>query len=171
MKWARSAKHGRKSRRGQSAFEFALAVPIFMAFICVIIDISFYYYLESTMSHVVRSTLRDAVVGRHHRDLDTNQSPREKLIDLMKEHAKVGADFVEIVAGETTYNRGDTVVITPEDCYNSNEFITIELRHEHHFMTPVGTFMALMTNTENDTKEEYNIVVRTTYRSEIFNED
>jgi hypothetical protein len=164
-------KRRRERKRGQSTLEFALAVPIFMAFICVIIDISFYYYLEATMSHVVRSSLRDAVVGRHHRELAQDQTPRERLIELMKGHAGVGAGFIEIQAGETTFESGDTVVISPEDCYNSNDFITIELRHDHKFMTPVGTFIGLMTYSDSKVKEEYNIVVRTTYRSEIFNED
>jgi hypothetical protein len=134
MQWARAAEATAVEAvtAANRRFEFALAVPIFMAFICVIIDISFYYYLGSRpCPHVVRSTLRDAVVGRHHsRTRHQDQTPRERLIELMKEPRRQWERALSRSrpGKPPIIESGDTVVITPEECYNSNEFITIELQ-------------------------------------------
>jgi hypothetical protein len=133
MHWARAAEATAVEAvtAANRRFEFALAVPIFMAFICVIIDISFYYYLE--VDHVSRGAVvlarcrrRPAPPRSRHQD----QSPRERLIDLMKgARRQWGRALSRSWPGKRPIiESGDTVVISPEDCYNSNEFITIELQ-------------------------------------------
>lgn len=53
----------RRSKRGASAVEFALIVPILLAFVTGILDVGWLFFIEGAMADVARTVARDVSVG------------------------------------------------------------------------------------------------------------
>jgi Flp pilus assembly protein TadG len=64
-------------RRGTAMVEFALVFPVAMLLVFSVIDMSLYYYYESSMSHTLRSTLRYAITGKVMTDGSGNKMSRK----------------------------------------------------------------------------------------------
>jgi len=156
-----SAAGPRKSffRRAQSTVEFALVFPVFVLLLMGVVDLSRYMFIQSTMSHVIRSSLRYAVTGQQSTtttgSTTTTDSLRTSILKYANQVHPV-PNMIPLTAGASGKATGDTFVVehsadagvTWSDLTSSDalvdvsgDLIRITYTYSFKYLTP---FMALM---------------------------
>lgn len=153
-----------KKRWGQSAVEFALVFPIFIAMIMAMIDFARYSFYEATMSHIVRTTLRYGVTGQlMPNPMDGTQvlDWSDSLIEVAKKNNPV-PKWIEIqknVDSLLIYLESNPNTTYPAK-FPAGERVTIQLKQEFKFITFGVNYLMDKKN------GPFTINVKTTYQNE-----
>lgn len=158
----------RKRSSGQSAVEFAIVIPLFMMLVVAVVDVSRFVFIEASMSHIVRTSLRYGVTGLY-RD-NPNENPNnanddflnwaDSLIAVAKDNNPVPA-WIQINKTADSFliyldeNPSSTF---PED-FPRGEKVTIQFTQEFDSLMPFAEFLI-------GGPDGMDIVVKTTYQME-----
>lgn len=166
--------------KGVSTVEFALVLPIFLMIVFALIDLSFYFYYEQSMTHVVRSSLRYAITGQIKDDnftADTNDflNRRDSVMRAAKEEVPPLLLFRSSNFGDTNGNnyssdliqlvstsRTGVVATNAADLGGSGALVKMIYTQDAQFLTPLPR----MLNPGNVFSNK--ISVSTTYRVERY---
>ena len=146
-------------RRAQSTVEFALVFPIFILLLMGVVDLSRYMFIQSTMSHVIRTSLRYAVTGQQSTTVSggttTTDSLRTSILKFANRVHPV-PNMIPLTAGASGKATGDTFVlehsadagVTWSDLTSSDalvdvsgDLIRITYTYSFNYLTP---FMSLL---------------------------
>jgi len=153
----------RKQKSGQSVVEFALAIPLFLMLVMAIIDVSRYVVIESSMSHIVRSSLRYGVTGLSEEDPDNPGSElswSDSLIVIAEEnnHFDGWIDIQKTTDSFHIYLTDSAGSSFPEKFPRGNK-VTIEFTQQFESLIPYADFLL-------GGNDGMQIKVKTTYQME-----
>ncbi len=168
-------------KAAQSTVEFAFALPVFLMMILGLTDLSRYMFIQSTMTHVIRTGLRYAITGQQNQTgTDVNGNPvyaslRQSIITYSTNNHPIIA-MIPLTAGTAGKATGDNFVIehssdsgsTWQDLTSSlglpdvsGDLIRITYTYNFQFITPFMKFLKSSTT-------GYTITVSTFYQAEHF---
>ncbi len=81
-----------KERRGGTAVEFALVLPLFALLMMSIIDFGHYFFIEHTVQYATREGTRLALVGGQINDKGNLLSRQASIIRTIQDNASMAVD-------------------------------------------------------------------------------
>lgn len=167
-----------KGKKGAALVEFALAFPVFIFLIFMAIDLGLYFYYQSSMSDVVRSTLRNVVTGNLHEG-DGMTRRKSAIIDA-KRHNRPLLDLDATDNVQTDPNDKETPIETPNDTIvfldpETNKNLANDLggpeakikmvyRQKVSFITPLNKWFGLI----GGDADGWNMKVSAVYQAEDY---
>jgi Flp pilus assembly protein TadG len=155
----------RKWKRGSSAVELALTLPIFIILFIGIIEFGWYFFVQHTMQYATREGMRLALVGRTLNDSSGTPMTREaSIIQTIKDNAMLPMIRNAVQVSIYPLNTGYTDPVgwqTAQNAGDPGEYMRVRSRYNHIFFTPlIGGFFS-----------GGGIVIQAegTYRNELFN--
>ncbi|MBW3630613.1 MAG: pilus assembly protein [Gemmatimonadetes bacterium] len=117
---------------GQSAVEFALVVPLFLAMICGIVEFSRLYYVRLTVREITQEATRFAVTGQQLTDPATGK-PMPRAASILGVIQKSADDRRVTV---------DSVRINPTDGGKPGEVVQVRVFYNYSFtLAPLRTLL------------------------------
>ena len=110
-----------RDESGQSALEFLLILPIFVAAFLMVIDLGMLMYQFVSVSNAVREGARYGSINCGDGECDLNEV-KDRTIDhssgIISSHGEVDAYWMDNNGDGIHYGPGDSVVVTVEKDYN-----------------------------------------------------
>ena len=113
------------SQRGQSAVEFAIAVPVVLVLFMGIFDFSRFFYTKITLQHAIHEAARFAVTGSTLDDDLGNPMTRAESITSVIQDRAASLDLDV-----------DQLIVDPSDGGGPSDIVTVTGTFRFHFITP-----------------------------------
>ncbi len=151
---------------GQSLVETALCLPIFLTLLMGMLDFSWYFFRQQTLTHAVREAGRLGQVGLTSYEGQSYASVQETVLAALE--ARSGGLLPSPDATVTFSN--DTTAESNVGLANST--FTIRVDYPHTFVTPIASLVRLLSRDQSVTfAPEYTIAISSTFKSEKYNDD
>jgi len=154
-----------KWKRGSSAVEFALALPVFIILVIGIIEFGWYFFVQHTLQFATREGMRLALVGRTITDASGNPMTRQaSIIQTIQEHASVAVKADKLVISIYPVNNDFSDPANWQNMLNPGgpgDYMRVQTSYDHRLFTPlIGNLFS-----------GRHVVIRAqgTYRNELFN--
>lgn len=157
-----------KWKRGSSAVEFALALPVFIILVIGIVEFGWYFFVQHTLQFATREGLRLALVGRTLTDSSGTPLTREaSIIKTIRDNAAIAVNpatvSVYIYPVSSTYrdpSNWQSFGASP-DAGDPGEYMRVRSTYVHRCFTPlVGSLFG--------SGNGITIQAEGTYRNELF---
>jgi|GEM_PF-2271923 len=165
--------HTRSSEKGATLVEFAVVFPVAMMMIFGLIDLSLYFYYQSSMTNVARSTLRYTVTGRYAANPSaggTNPDWLNRKQSAINEATRSLTPLLSLTPpkGEILFVNPDTGVALDNDLGGPGGKVKVIINQKISFLTPFAALIGSTTNVSgvDVPNTNYNLQVSTVYKSE-----
>ena len=156
-----------RNKRGTTALEFALILPVFALLLFGIFDFGYYLFVQNTLQYATVEGMRLATVGGTLNG--SNGSPLSRSASIVQEidnvaaYAGLSASAIQISIFPITSTYGDPTGWTGEqNAGNPGDYMRIVSTYTYKFFTPlIGTFFSGGVST---------ITAQATYRNEMFSD-
>ena len=153
-----------KWKRGASAVEFALALPIFIILVIGIIEFGWYFFMQHTLQFATREGMRLALVGRTITDASGNPMTRQaSIIQTIRDNAAVAVKGNGLMISIYPVNNDFSDPANWQNLQNPGgpgDYMRVQTSYDYRFFTPlIGKLF-----------NGGHIVIRAqgTYRNELF---
>jgi Flp pilus assembly protein TadG len=130
-----------KERRGGTAVEFALVLPLFAMLMLSIIDFGHYFFIEHTVQYATREGTRLALVGGQINDSkNTPMSRLASIIQTIQDNASMAVDpaALQISIYPVPYGTyDDPKPKNTQDPGNGGDYMRVDVQYVYHFYTPM----------------------------------
>ena len=151
-------------KRGSSAVEFALALPVFFLLVIGIIEFGWYFFVQHTLQYATREGMRLALVGRQLTDPQGNVMTREaSIIKTIRDQASLAVDpgalMISIYPVKEDFS-DPTGWQSQQDAGDEGDYMRVRVHYEHVIFTPlIGKFV---------NNGYFLVAAEGTYRNELF---
>jgi hypothetical protein len=153
-----------KWKRGSSAVEFALALPVFLILVIGIIEFGWYFFVQHTLQFATREGMRLALVGGTLTDGSGNPMTRQaSIIQTIQDNASVAVKADHLMIAIYPVNGDFSDPANWQNLQNPGgpgDYMRVQTSYDHRLFTPlIGAFF-----------NGGHIVLRAqgTYRNETF---
>ena len=134
-------------RRGSSAVEFALTLPIFFLLVIGIIEFGWYFFVQHTLQYATREGMRLALVGRTINDPSGNpMTPIASIIHTIKINAAPAVDPALVNVSVYVVNPAQNFADPSgwqgtQDAGQRGDYMRVRSLYTHQLFTPlIGAF-------------------------------
>ncbi|HRT60877.1 MAG TPA: pilus assembly protein [Syntrophales bacterium] len=150
-------------RRGTTAVEYALVIPMFVLMVFAIIDFGWYFFTQHTIQYATREGVRLALVGRTIVREGHPLSREASIMTTIRENAaaavRSGGLDISIYEIDADYSDPDNWQGV-QDAGGAGSYMRVRTIYHYRFLTPViGAFF---------TNGSILIRAEATYRNELF---
>jgi hypothetical protein len=153
-------------KRGSSAVEFALALPVFILLVIGIIEFGWYFFVQHTLQYATREGMRLALVGRQLTDPQGNVMTREaSIIKTIRDQASLAVDPGALMISIYKVDPGNNYANPPgwqsqQAAGDEGDYMRVRVYYEHVIFTPlIGKFV---------NNGYFLVAAEGTYRNELF---
>ncbi|MGF1678083.1 MAG: TadE/TadG family type IV pilus assembly protein [Candidatus Methylacidiphilales bacterium] len=155
-----------KRKNGQSSVEFALMFPLFIMLILSVVDVARFVFIEQTMTHITRTTLRYGVTGQRMSNPKPT-GPTDLLLnwsDSLIAFAKMKnptPSLIQVNKADASFKiyMTDTPSSTYPAIFPNGEKVSVDFTQPFNFVTPFANLMKGKVLPDK-------IVIKTTYTME-----
>ena len=151
-------------KRGSSAVEFALALPVFFLLVIGIIEFGWYFFVQHTLQYATREGMRLALVGRQLTDPSGNVLSREaSIVKTIRDEASLAVDpgalMISIYPVKEDFS-DPTGWQSQQNAGEEGNYMRVRVYYEHVIFTPlIGKFV---------NNGYFLVAAEGTYRNELF---
>jgi Flp pilus assembly protein TadG len=128
-------------KRGSSAVEFALALPVFIILVIGIIEFGWYFFVQHTLQFATREGMRLALVGRTLTDASGNPMTRQaSIIQTIKDHASAAVKADKLVISIYPVNNDFSNPANWQNMQNPGgpgDYMRVQTSYDHNLFTPL----------------------------------
>lgn len=153
-----------RSRKGVTAVEMALVLPIFVFIVFAIVDFGRFFFVQHTLQYATREGTRLALVGGTITGGGSSLSRTASIVKTIQDSAAVAVDpgslSISIFKLDPGYIDPTGWDTGTADAGSGGDYMRVRTRYLYKFFTPlIGRFFS---------GEQCTIVAEATYRNELF---